>query len=127
MFTAKQLAHLPGEGLFSIIGAPKSTALARVDGGQLCSSLPKELAQRTGWDDWIDEDEEDIRLLDWGEAFMHGAEPAKLAQPGDLRAPEIFFTGRFDYRIDLWRAGCTVCIILAAQAQMTHCRARFIH
>lgn len=110
MFTAGKLAHLLEERLFAVIGAPESATLARVDGGLLGPSLPKQLIQKAGWDDWVDEDEEDIRLLDWGEAFLHGAEPAKLAQPGDLRAPETTFTGRFDYRIDLWRAGCTVCI-----------------
>ena len=64
--------------------------------------------RKAGWDDWIDEDDEDIRLIDWGETFVHGAEPTKLAQPADLRAPEIIFSGRFDYRLDLWRVGCTV-------------------
>merc|ERR1712000_169789 len=108
VFTAGKLAHLPEEHLFAVIGAPESTMLARGDGGPLCPSLPKQLVQAAGWDDWVDEDEEDIRLLDWGEAFLHGAEPTKLAQPGDLRAPETIFTGRFDYRIDLWRAGCTI-------------------
>ncbi|POR36997.1 Serine/threonine-protein kinase SRPK [Tolypocladium paradoxum] len=109
VFTARNLAHLSEERLFNVIGAPQSSMLARVDGGPLCPSFPKQLVKRVAWEDWIDEDEEDIRLLDWGEAFLHGAEPAKLAQPGDLRAPEVIFTGRFDHRIDLWRAGCTVC------------------
>jgi serine/threonine-protein kinase SRPK3 len=70
--------------------------------------VPKELIKNAGWDEWIDEDDEDIRLIDWGEAFVQGAEPSKLAQPGGLNAPETIFTNRFDYRIDLWRAGCTV-------------------
>ncbi|KAL2754744.1 hypothetical protein ACRALDRAFT_211470 [Sodiomyces alcalophilus JCM 7366] len=52
-FFALELAHLPEERLFAITGAPESTMLARVDGEPLCSN----------------EDEEDIRLLDWGEAF----------------------------------------------------------
>ncbi|KND91969.1 hypothetical protein TOPH_03284 [Tolypocladium ophioglossoides CBS 100239] len=106
-FTATQLVHLSEEDLFNVIGSPQSTELARVDGKPLCPSLLKQLVQKAIWDDWTDEDEEDIRLLDWGEAFLHGAEPAKLAQPGDLRVPEIIFTTRFDRRVDLWRAGCT--------------------
>ena len=108
VFTAEKLAHLPEEPLFDVIGAPETAKLARVEGGSLCSSLPRYLVQKVGWDDWVDEDEEDIRLLDWGEAFLHGEEPAKLAQPADLRAPETLFTGKFDCRIDLWRAGCMV-------------------
>ncbi|KID85843.1 srpk [Metarhizium guizhouense ARSEF 977] len=67
--------------------------------------MPKQLIGSTGWDEWVDEDEEDIRLIDWGQTFRCGKEPAHLAQPGDLKAPEIIFTGRFDHRVDLWRAG----------------------
>ena len=42
------------------------------------------------WDDWIEEYEEDVRIIDFGEAFMHGQEPEKLAQPSALRIPELF-------------------------------------
>ena len=60
------------------------------------------------WDDWIDEDEEDIRVIDLGEARLQVAAQKKLAQPGSLRAPEHIFTDSFDHRIDLWRAGIVV-------------------
>lgn len=32
-----------------------------------------------------------------------------MAQPSNLRVPETIFTDRFDYRLDLWRAGWMVC------------------
>lgn len=70
--------------------------------------MPKQLVRTASWDDWIDEDEEDIRLTDLGESFMHGNEPLKLGQPLGSEAPETIFTDSFDYRVDLWRAGCTV-------------------
>lgn len=108
VFTAPQLAHLPEEALFEVIGSPRSVTLARVDGQPLGSSMPTRLVGKAGWDDWFEEDEEDIRLIDWGEAFVHGAAPDKIAQPRGLEAPEIIFTGHFDHRVDLWRAGCTV-------------------
>lgn len=57
---------------------------------------------------WVDEDDEDIRLIDWGEAFAQGAEPTKLGQPFGLNAPETIFTSRIDSRVDLWSAGCIV-------------------
>lgn len=66
------------------------------------------MVKAASWLDWGDEDEEDLRVIDLGEAFHKGAEPAKLAQPGALRAPETIFTSRFDYRVDLWRAGIMV-------------------
>lgn len=61
-----------------------------------------------GWDNWTEEDEEDLRIIDFGEAFLQGAEPKKNAQPGTLRKPETIFKDKFDYRLDLWRAGIVV-------------------
>ena len=94
--------------MLEIIGVPKSENLVRRDGKALAPGMPKQLVKATGWDDWIDEDEEDIRLIDLGEAFPYDAPPAELAEPSELKVPEKIFTGTFDYRIDLWRAGCLV-------------------
>lgn len=71
--------------------------------------MPTQLVKAAEWDEWIDEDDEEIRLLDFGESFFQGEEPKKLAQPSSLRVPETIFTNFFDYRVDLWRAGCMVC------------------
>lgn len=100
------------EELLDIIGRPESAALVRIDGGPVGDGMPKQLIGSTGWDEWVDEDEEDIRLIDWGQTFRCGKESAHLAQPGDLKAPEIIFTGRFDHRVDLWRAGCIVSSVI---------------
>jgi hypothetical protein len=54
------------------------------------------------------EDEEDTQVLDFVESFFQEQEPEKLAQPRPLQVPEIFFKDCFDYRVDLWRTGCTV-------------------
>ena len=94
--------------LFDILGGPESEELARLDGKPIEDGLPKQLVKTAGWDNWTDEDEEDIRIIDFGEAFLQGMEPAKLAQPDVLRAPETIFTGSFDFRLDLWRAGIVV-------------------
>lgn len=48
---------------------------------------------------------EDRRIIDFGEAFLQGAEPAKLVQPDALREPETIFINKFDF---LWRAGLVV-------------------
>ena len=94
--------------MFRILGSPEWEELVRLDDKRLGRGMPKQLVKRAGWDEWIDEDEEDIRLIDFGEAFAHGSEPRKLAQPRGLEAPETIFTDTFDYRVDLWRVGYTV-------------------
>lgn len=83
----------------------------RKDGTPLGPRLPKHLVRKAEWVDWTDEDEEDIRLIDFGEALPLGKAPARIAQPQDLRVPETIFTDHFDHRVDLWRAGCVVCIL----------------
>lgn len=82
--------------------------MARRDGEPLGKGLPNQLIKATGWDNWIDEDDEDIRIFDLGEAFLKGAEPENLPQPSHLRAPETIFLGSCDSRHDLWRAGIMV-------------------
>lgn len=94
--------------LFEVLGTPEWEELVRLDGEPLAKGLPKHLVKAAEWDDWVDEDEEDLRIIDLGESFLQGAEPETLAQPGPLRAPETIFTERFDHRVDLWRAGCMV-------------------
>ncbi|KAK4154909.1 kinase-like domain-containing protein [Chaetomidium leptoderma] len=107
-FTARKAARLSTTAMLELLGAPKVDALVRFDGAPLSLGLPEDLVEAARWDRWFDEDEEDIRLIDLGEAFAHGAEPDKLAQPAALQVPEKIFTGKFDYRVDLWRAGCTI-------------------
>lgn len=82
--------------------------MVRLDGEPLDLGLPRHLVEKAGWGGWDYEDDEDIRLIDFGEAFVRGSEPDALAQPGDLNAPETILTDHFDYRVDVWRAGIMV-------------------
>ncbi|KOS38318.1 hypothetical protein ACN38_g10875 [Penicillium nordicum] len=107
-FTCNKVLKSPGQELFDVLGSPKTEPLALIDGTPLDKGLPTQLVKAAEWVDWIDEDEEDIRLLDFGESFLEGEQPEKLAQPSNLRVPETIFTDRFDYRLDLWRAGCMI-------------------
>jgi serine/threonine-protein kinase SRPK3 len=107
-FTSKRLSKSAEKDLFEVIGVPQTEPLARQDGKPLAKGLPNQLVQAASWLNWDDEDDEDLRIIDLGEAFRKGAEPRELAQPGSLRAPETIFTNRFDYRVDLWRAGIMV-------------------
>ena len=96
------------ECLFEVLGSPETEILARLDGEPLSKSQPGQLVKAVSWADWIDEDEEDIRIIDLGEAFLQGVGCIKLSQPSSLQAPETIFTGSLDSRIDLWRAGIVV-------------------
>lgn len=97
--------------LVQVLGAPEAKDLTRLDGAALGEGVPKQLVRSVQWLGWPaddDDDDDEVRLIDLGEAFRQDAAPKRLAQPGDLQAPETIFTGRFDYRVDLWRAGLIV-------------------
>ncbi|KAL9128243.1 MAG: hypothetical protein Q9175_007563 [Cornicularia normoerica] len=107
-FTCNGLSRTTEECLFDIVGSPESEELARLDGKPLSEALPSQLVKGADWTNWIDEDDEDLRILDLGEAFLQGAEIKMLAQPGSLQAPETIFTSVIDHRLDLWRTGIVV-------------------
>ncbi|OQE60814.1 hypothetical protein PENNAL_c0090G10877 [Penicillium nalgiovense] len=61
------------------------------------SGLPTQLVKAAEWIEWIDEVDEDIRLLDFGESFLQGQEPQKLAQPGCMIYSFLFTAWPFWY------------------------------
>jgi serine/threonine-protein kinase SRPK3 len=107
-FTCKGLSQLTEEELFKVLGTPETEELAQLDDKLLDEGMPTQLVKTAGWDKWVEEDDEDIRIFDLGEAFLKGAEPKMLAQPRQLKAPETILTDSYDYRVDLWRAGIVV-------------------
>ncbi|OBT72695.1 hypothetical protein VF21_08829 [Pseudogymnoascus sp. 05NY08] len=108
-FTCSNLSYCADEeSVLKCVGPPEIDEVTRIDGAPLRQGLPTQMVKAAEWMEWVDEDEEDIRLLDFGETFTQGAEPERIAQPGVLRAPETIFTHKFDYRLDLWRVGIAI-------------------
>lgn len=110
-FHSSRLAHLSNDELSELLGPPESDEIIRMDGEALGEGIPNEMIKSTEWPGWPnvdDEDDQDIRIIDLGEAFSQNAVPETLAQPEGLQAPETFFTGKFDHTLDLWRAGLMV-------------------
>lgn len=66
-FTYNKGLNSPGQEPFDILSSPKVEPLACNNSTPLDNGLPTVKAGE--WVDWIDEDEEDIRLLDIGESF----------------------------------------------------------
>ncbi|KAJ5778049.1 hypothetical protein N7520_001295 [Penicillium odoratum] len=58
------------EELFKVLGAPEIEELPRIDGTPLKNGQPAQINKSAEWVDWIDEDEEDNRLLDIGKGFF---------------------------------------------------------
>jgi hypothetical protein len=96
------------EDLFEAMSGQPVTAMYESKELPQPPHLPKQLVKSADWGVWYDTYEEDIRLIDWGVAFPADKTLQSIAQPNDLKSPETFFVGSFDYRHDLWRAGCVV-------------------
>lgn len=110
VFTVSNLLQASEEEFWRNIGRPVVEDLVREDGQAVEPRFPKHIVRRAEWNMWVDEDEEDIRLIDWGESFRRGEEPATVAQPIDCKAPATMVTDRLDYRIDLLTAGIVVSV-----------------
>ncbi|KAJ5084912.1 hypothetical protein NUU61_009491 [Penicillium alfredii] len=74
-FSSTHLAHKTEEKLFGVLGTPEIEPLARIDRLPLGNEFPAQLVKAAEWVDWVDEDEEDIRIFDVGESFLQGEEP----------------------------------------------------
>jgi serine/threonine-protein kinase SRPK3 len=98
--------------IVEIVGSPITEPLTRLDGVALGRGVPQQLVKSAQYDDWIDEDDEDLRIIDLGEVFFMGSAPQKLPQPGDLQAPETIFLGKFGHEVDLWRIGLIVSFLM---------------
>ncbi|KAH8808513.1 kinase-like domain-containing protein [Xylogone sp. PMI_703] len=108
VFTSECLSDWTQKRLFKITGKPKASKLIRLDKKPIDKGLPAHLVKAMKWHLWIYDDEEDLKLIDFGESFLRGTEVEELAQPTDLVVPESIFTESIDYRVDLWRAGLMI-------------------
>jgi serine/threonine-protein kinase SRPK3 len=51
-----------------------------------------------------------IKIVDFGESFSKDDIPETLHTPLCVRAPEVFFEEKLDYRVYLWSMGCMVSV-----------------
>ncbi|EJP68107.1 serine protein kinase [Beauveria bassiana ARSEF 2860] len=107
-FTTRNLASLSEQAPLDVIGLPETAELLNANGSAAGPHLPRQLVGTARWDDWTNECEDDICLVDFGESFRLEAVPDALAQPIDLRVPETLFGTEFNYKFDLWRLGCVI-------------------
>ncbi|KAK8143764.1 hypothetical protein G3M48_006771 [Beauveria asiatica] len=108
VFTIRNLVD--DDALFEALGGKSLTMeLARRDGAPLTAHMPRQFLNLPSWSDWIDEDEEDLRFVGVDDWFRTTDRmPSSDAVRGVFPAPEVLFEEMYDYRADLWYAGCTI-------------------
>ncbi|PSN59103.1 kinase-like protein [Corynespora cassiicola Philippines] len=108
--------HLSEAELLSHLGKPDTAEVLPSDHGSVGLSLPKYIVRPGSFHATTScLGVPEIRLIDFGEAFKKDNKPKTLHTPLALRAPEIIFGDVWDYRVDLWSAGCTIFEIITGQ------------
>lgn len=70
--------------------------------------MPKYIAWPTSYPADLSMSFHPIKIIDFGESFLSNDIPDMLHTPLPVRAPEIIFGEKLDYRVDLWSMGCMV-------------------
>lgn len=96
------------EQLLKVMAFPEVVSLSRADGKPLGIHLPQLMVTGALWSDWVDEDEEGIRILGFGQSFRATMNSNQLSQPIQIQAPELIFKDTATHTVDLWSAGCCV-------------------
>lgn len=55
------------------------------------------------------------KLIDFGQAFLHGLPTRDIRTPLVFRAPELLLDSKWDRRIDIWALGCTFFELVTGQ------------
>ncbi|KAK2738266.1 hypothetical protein FQN57_007129 [Myotisia sp. PD_48] len=114
-FSSTRLANLSHDDIFKVLGEITTEYL-----GVINNRYPEQLIEAAMWDEWMDDEDEDIRVLDFGESFRQGEEPERLFNVPKLKAPELFFTNKFDYRVDLWVTGLMIYVLIFGDSPFKH-------
>lgn len=94
--------------LTEMLGKPGIGHVRRSDGRDLEPGIPGYIVKPTSY--WIHSwnSTQSIKIIDFGESFSDTIVPQTLHTPLPVRAPEVIFQDRIDYRVDLWSMGCMV-------------------
>jgi serine/threonine-protein kinase SRPK3 len=113
------LDALRQEEFLQILGPPETGSVHRKDGQQLEPGVPRYLVEPTSYPLDLESSFKSIKIVDFGQSFLRDECPGTLNTPLPVRAPEIVFKDRVDYRVDLWSMGCLVSLALVVEISNT--------
>lgn len=99
---------LTEERFTEMLGKPEIGDVQRRDGKCLEPGVPEYIVRPTSYRTHCWNQDQAIKIIDFGESFLCTAVPETLHTPLSLRAPEVIFQDRIDHRVDLWSMGCMV-------------------
>ncbi|KAF2492953.1 kinase-like protein [Lophium mytilinum] len=115
-FVIPSLHTLTEAELLQKLRNPEIGAVTRKDGKPLEPSLPAYLVRPTFYPTDVSLSQQQIKIIDFGESFFSNNDvPLMLHTPLCVRAPEVIFGEKLDYRVDLWSAGCMIFELVIGQ------------
>lgn len=81
--------------------------------------LPEYIVRPTSFPVDLSTSVQPIKIVDFGESFLSDNVPVMLHTPLPVRAPEIIFGEKFDFRVDLWSMGCMVSLDMELKSAAT--------
>lgn len=97
------------EGEFiEMLGKPDIGQVQRKDGKALHPGMPEYIVRPASYTAHSRLLSNPIKIVDFGESFSHTNVPRTLHTPLLVRAPEVLFGDRLNYRVGLWSMGCMV-------------------
>ncbi|KAF2822686.1 kinase-like protein [Ophiobolus disseminans] len=99
----------------AFLRTPEIGVVARKDGKPLEPGLPAYLVRPTSYPADVCLRQQQIKIIDFGESFSTNDVPETLHTPLCIRASEVIFGEKLDYRVDLWSAGCMIFELIVSQ------------
>ncbi|KAJ9203259.1 hypothetical protein DTO164E3_2730 [Paecilomyces variotii] len=103
------------EKFIELLGTPEIGYVERGDGKALEPNIPEYIVRPASYRTFPWPSSSSIKIVDFGESFLHTTIPQTLHTPLPVRAPEVIFGDRLDYRVDLWSMGCMLFELFVGQ------------
>ncbi|KAJ6009042.1 hypothetical protein N7522_004058 [Penicillium canescens] len=114
-FTMPYVDNVTEEKFTEMLGKPEIGYVRRSDGKELEPGIPEYIVRPTSYRTHSWNSAQSIKIIDFGESFLPTAVPRTLHTPLAVRAPEVIFQDRIDYRVDLWSMGCMLFELFVGQ------------
>lgn len=116
-FSIPPLHELNEAELVGKLGSPQIGSITRKDGQPLEPGIPPYLVEPASYpgEMFFSFSQPKFKLIDFGGSFSSDDIPRTLHTPLAVRAPEIIFADKLDYRVDLWSLGCLIFELIVGQ------------
>ncbi|KAL4912910.1 kinase-like domain-containing protein [Aspergillus aurantiobrunneus] len=113
--TVPCVSNVSEDEFINILGKAEIGHVQRIDGKDLEPGVPDYVVRPASYHSRFRPSLNSVKIVDFGELFSNTAIPQTLHTPLPVRAPEVIFGERLDYRVDLWSMGCMLFELFVGQ------------